>query len=281
MNRSTPDGERGEKSTAVPATGEEQTPTMKARIKAEISSREVPLQATTFIQSLSGVSKAVQVEANNGKLYRVKGVRTSGGRRHERMMCNDHIAGQLGHQMGAPVPSVQLMEVPDVLVQSEPGMSHLEAGPGHSMRWVPNVSGKERNIEYCSEGDNRSRWASIALFFGWFGAERDEQFFYDTQSPRLVHSFDHGHFFPGGPKWTESDLSGADPPVPHSTVKSGCNLQARELSQVAESLAAIEDQDIARAVAEPLPAWGIDMSDRLAVASFLRARRDHLIQNFC
>jgi hypothetical protein len=42
-----------------------------------------------------------------------------------------------------------------------------------------------------------SRFASIAIFYGWLGAN-DRQFIYGKNAPYKVYSVDHGHFFPNG-----------------------------------------------------------------------------------
>jgi len=123
--------------------------------------------------------------------------------------------------------------------------------------------------------ENRKRFARLAILYGWVQAG-DHQFIYQQSSPELVYSVDHGHFFPGGPKWQATNLTGATAAEPDQQLASGCNLTPEELREAAAGLSCISEAMIERIVASPRDEWGITQADRLALVRYLIRRRDEL-----
>lgn len=262
------------------STSEDSPKTWEERIEEEIQNRSVDLLASDFLDTLPGASDAVKVTAQNGTVYRVKGMVTSQDVQQERMVTNDQIVGELANEIEAPVPEVDLIHVPEMLVQNESQMDHLEPGTAHAMKWIDNVSGKDQDVKYRDKGDNPARFASLAILFGWFGSERDEQFFYKKHDPNRVYSFDHGHFFPDGPEWSPQDLKSAADAEAHPDIVNPCNLTDDDLESAAEHLTNVNDEAIANAVGQVPNEWGIDMDERIVVAKFLAQRRDELISKY-
>jgi hypothetical protein len=124
---------------------------------------------------------------------------------------------------------------------------------------------------------NRSRFASLAILYGWLRSG-NEQFVYQNQPPRLVHSTDHGHFFGrGDPVWVIADLNNAPPAVAAETLVSTCALTPADLQAACQPLREVSDKLIAAAVAAPPDEWGISVDERAAMCVYLAKRRGELL----
>ena len=95
--------------------------------------------------------------------------------------------------------------MPQELIDAQPEMRHMPAGISHGSQLVPNCSEREA-YRYVDIAENRERFAKLAVLYGWMSAG-DHQFIYRHDPPNLVHSVDHGHFFPGGPNWQVVQLT--------------------------------------------------------------------------
>jgi hypothetical protein len=239
-------------------------------IEAASSSRPTAAQATTFLKTWGSASRPVLLRCSDGKDYVVKGKQSG------RMIVNDHIVGRLGAGLGAPVGRVALVDVPAALVKAEPNLQHVTPGLSHATLLIPGV-GERESILHVNAPENRLRFALLAALYGWVSAG-DHQFVYENQPPHLVHSVDHGHFFPGGPDWTVASLRGAADPVLDPTLAAACAFKAKEIATAADALALLPDQVIAEAVAAPPDEWGLAPEERAALATYLAARRDRLVE---
>ena len=239
-------------------------------LSAGIAARPQPILAETYLRrSWGSASQPVLLECSNGHAYVVKGKQAG------RMIVNDQIVAALGQMMGAPVPVPELIDVPESLVNAQAEMSHMPAGTAHGSRFIPNCADREE-LKHTGPENNR-RFARLAVMYGWMHAG-DNQFIYDNSVPPTVHSVDHGHFFPGGPDWTEASLQAAGPVQLEPTLSSSVTWTDELLTEISASLTGITDEMIARAVCRPPDDWGMAASERTALATYLSGRRDAMVQ---
>lgn len=195
------------------------------------------------------------------------------------MIFNEHVAGRLGALVGAPIPPIALIEVPQELNDLNPSMSHFHAGTAHGLRSITNVSERINDISYSQQPENRLRFAALAVFHAWLLAG-DRQFLYQNEPPNLVYSVDHGHFFPGGPTWTTGGLASAPTATLADDLIATCALTKHELSPAVAALNAITAEQIAEAVGKPPSTWGVDLSERIELARYLWRRRAEISAAF-
>ncbi len=168
--------------------------------------------------------------------------------------------------------------MPAELIAVQPELSHIRTGLCHGSLWIRDCTDR-LGFEHANEPPNRSRFARLAILYGWIGAN-DHQFIYLKDPPHLVFSVDHGHFFPGGPNWTAATLAGAPQASPDPTVISGCALTDVELRTACLELEGVDGRIIAAAIAAPLDDWGISANERIVVAEYLFRRRSELLVRF-
>lgn len=234
--------------------------------EAARASEPIVVNAHTYRKSWASFSRPVLLACDDQREYVVKGSQVG------RAVFNDQAIGRLGKALGVPVGDVTLVNVPaELLALNRPAMDHLPAGIAHGCRFVPQCS-ERMGIGHVSEDSNRDRYARLAIFYGWISAS-DHQFFYNDTAPHLVHSFDHGHFFPGGPNWTEASLAGAPPPSPDHLIVTPCGLNAEEIGLACSLLHAVTPEVVADAVVVPPASWGgVTDQERLALANYLLTR---------
>ncbi len=230
--------------------------------------RAAAVNAHTFYGVWPTAAKPAKLECDNGTIYVVK------GKQNRRMIVSERIVAHLAGLVVAPTPEVAYVNVPQPLILHQPELGHFEPGVSHGAEFVPGC-GDRAGIGHA-DGENRTRFARLAVLFGWAFAQ-DHQFIYENGAPNLVHSVDHGHFFPGGPNWGIATLGQAPAAAPDQTLVGGCQLSQEELRGAAAPLVGLQDEAIARAVAAPLDDWGISMDERVAVAEFLARRRGELL----
>jgi hypothetical protein len=231
----------------------------------------IVVKAKTYRKSWPTFSKPVLVLCNDGKEYVVK------GRQVGRAVFNDQVVGRLGNTLGIPVGDVTLVDVSDEFIaMNESDTKHIDSGLAHGCKFVPMCT-ERMGIQHTSETANRERYARLAVFYGWFFVKHDHQFFFTDSAPFLVHSFDHGHFFPEGPSWTAASLAGANNPSPDALIVRECGLKAHEIDVARSLLSAVTPDVIAAAIAAVPAAWGeVTDSERVALAVYLWERCAHL-----
>lgn len=228
-------------------------------------------KAHTFLKAWPSASRPVAVLCNDGYSYVVKG-RNSG-----RQAVNDQIVGRLGSLLQAPVGVTGLIEVHEELIRAEPAMSHLSPGLAHGTRLIPHCT-ERAGLEHTGEPQNRDRFARLTVLFGWVGGN-DHQFIYQNGEPHLVYSVDHGHFFPGGPDWTQGSLEQASAACLDPTIHAACSFSPAELQPACNLLAATSLEAVVEAIAAPPVDWGLTDEERVAVVAYLLRRRDELISS--
>jgi hypothetical protein len=217
------------------------------------------VRANTFRKAWGSSSRPVLLLCDDTKEYVVKGSQAG------RVIFNDHVVAWLGSVLGAPTGVPRVVDVPAALIALEPQMQHVAAGLAHATLWEPDCTDAQP-LQHTAVPENRSRFAALALLYGWALAG-DNQFIYKTTAPNLVISVDHGHFFPGGPGWTVASLIGAPAPQLDPTIA----------APIRERLRNISEAHIAAIVGRPPAAWNVSRDERIALADYLVTRRDHLI----
>jgi hypothetical protein len=226
--------------------------------------RPMSVTGHTLLRSWATSSAPVLLACDDGNEYVVK------GRQVGRAVVNDQIIGRLGSFIGAPVGSVALVDVPSELVTLNPQMRHVLPGLAHGCRFVPRCS-ERQGVLHATVGENRVRYASLAILYGWASAN-DHQFFFSDSVPYLVYSFDHGHFFPGGPQWTTATLASAPAALPDTLIVSQCGLRGDEIDQARSTLSLVTPEVIANAIATVPIDWGLSEGERECVGEYLFER---------
>jgi hypothetical protein len=225
--------------------------------------------AHTFHKIWGSFSKPVLLGCDDGGLYIVK------GRQIGRAVVNEHVVARLAHQMGAPIPPIALIDVPQALIDIEPQINHLPAGVAHGSRLVDGCSDRA-SFQYMNLKENRQRFAKLAILYSWVGVWSDHQFIYKNAPPHLVYSVDHGHFFQNGPNWALANLSGS-PPAVIDTNFSVCALMVPELQEAAAALASITKDDMV-AIVDGVPSeWGLAKDEANGLVEYLVRRKDQLL----
>jgi hypothetical protein len=240
-------------------------------IAAHRTTDRLTVTAFAWIESFcNSYTQAVRLSCDDGNDYVVKGTLKSG-----RTIVTDHVLGQLGGRMGAPVGVVRRVYVPQDLIDgNKQEMGHIPAGLAHGSLYVTNCFPSIR-LSYFNVPDNRSRFASIAVFYGWTHAG-DRQFCYERPN-YLVHSFDHGHFLPNGALWDRGYLDAAPDPAPDPEILVPCAINASELSEAKVGLRNVDQNVIADVVASTPDGWGnVSMDDLESLADFLYRRCEQL-----
>jgi hypothetical protein len=173
--------------------------------------------------------------------------------------------------LGAPTVQLKFVNV-DSLKAIEPQMAHFGPGLALGSRFIDGSSDRIDGIQYLDHGDNRDRFARLALLYSW-AKGGDCQFIYQDAPPCLVYSNDHGHFFPGQNGWTVDLLNADIDVVPHAHFAS-CNFVAKDVAACKALLGDITYEDIGMIVKAPPQEWNVAHEDRAAILEYLVRRRD-------
>jgi len=250
-------------------------------IEEESQRRALPIRAEEFLAAIKTQTMPVVLLCSDGEAEAEYVVKAKSSFVGWRSLFNEQVIGTLGRELGAPVPQVAIVDVPNELIKLNFSMSHMLDGVAHGSRLLRSVVNMD-GVRYCAITENRPRYARLALLYGWVGIESDLalDFLYDQAVPQLVHSVDHGDFFRGGPEWRIPDLVLEAPPQPNPQIRFSCGLRSHELRDAAASLRRIGNDVIASAIAAPHERWEVPMQERTALAEFLASRRDQLLTIF-
>jgi hypothetical protein len=242
----------------------------KADGAAEHSVKSHTCTATTYIKSFQTFSRPVVLLCDDGRSYVIKGLQPSQRMGHG--LTTEQVIGRLGQTLGAPVPPIALVMVPQDLIDLEPQMAHLSPGIAHGSLLMPNVS-ERAGIYPPITNQDRAWYASLAVMYGW-GHAGDHQLVYSLDAERRPYSVDHGHFLPGGPNWSAATLSPSIPAIPDQNFAQHVTLDDLENPlQIARSLS---EADLSGLLEFSLPHWGVPPHDLTALESFLRTRQGEL-----
>jgi len=227
-----------------------------------------PKIATDYLEKMSeGGSKPISIKTEDDEIYIVK------GRQNGRMIVNEQVVGFLGEVIGAPVPSVAIIDIPEIIIKENPTIQYMQSGLSHGSLYMEGYSGR-KVIEHTDVPENKSRFAKLAVLYSWIMAS-DRQIIYEEDS-KLAISVDHGHFFPGGPNWQASNLQN-NHQVTLDPFFDPCNLTSLDFEPISDILKAIQCETIAKAVARPPSIWGLSEDDRIELAIYLNERHTNLV----
>ncbi|MDJ0621101.1 MAG: hypothetical protein QNJ63_30925 [Calothrix sp. MO_192.B10] len=233
---------------------------------------EEPVLITTFRGALTSSSRPVFARGIDGCEYIVKGWQSDRG------IINEQIVSRLGLAMGAPVGKPEIVEISSELLELDQEFSFLAPGKAHGTHFIPNCFDDRDASKYKDHSGNRERFALLSVLFGWVHSQ-DEQFIYQTTHPCLVHSVDHGRFFPGGYTWTTASLQNAsDPEVDRKLILS-CSLKEDEIKLALSALRGVTEKMIIQAVASPPDEWGITIGERMVMVEYLIKRQKLLLES--
>jgi hypothetical protein len=240
----------------------------------EISSaagRHLPShRAHTFIKRPNKTStRPAWLQCDDNEIYVVKGSYAG------RSIFNDHVCGLLGNAMGAPVPSVSLIMVPQELIVAEPQIADFSPGLAHGSLYVGDTSDRLW-LAHMDKEYNRGRFALLSVMYGWLCAN-DNQLIYANQEPYLVYSVDHGFFFPGGPEWKISNFANSIEAKPYEEIRTQCSLTEQEIGVAIQALGRVSTTKIVEAIAWTPDEWGVSLEEKAALASFLCTRQDTMV----
>lgn len=239
-------------------------------LEIALKTPERPVQAQTYRQGWKTKAQPVRLSCDDGKSYVVK------GRQAGRQIVNDQIVARLGQAMGAPVGEPKIINFPAELINSNRNLSHIPPGTAHGTLWIPDCFDSWELIA-TSEPFNRLRLSLLAVLYGWVYAG-DRQFLFLYDPPRFIYSVDHGHFFPGGPDWTENALREAPDARLDDFFLSECSFTDREIERSLSQLQAVREEEIVRAVASPPVEWGLTIDERVTLVEYLITRQQQLLK---
>ena len=234
--------------------------------------RPPPLVGQTFIKRVDSFSRPVWLECNDNKIYVVKGQHAG------RAIFNDQIIARLGQLIGAPVGQPVVIIIPDELKQIEPQLHDISSGLAHGTLWITDTTDRLW-LAHTDKDYNRSRFAALSILYGWLCAN-DQQLIYSNQDPYLVHSVDHGHFFPGGQDWNVQSLANNPQVQPYPEIYNNCSLKDEDIKASLINLNKITYGDIIKVVGLPPDEWGVSMSERVEISKFIISRRDEMLARF-
>lgn len=244
--------------------------------RALIESASAPgedVTGVTFVRKWPTYSQPVAVGCDDGSTYVVKALRNN----HDmsKSIFNERVVGTLGRLLGAPIPELRLVELPQELIDAEPEMQHMLAGVAHGSSLVPNCSDRLPNIAEPNGKRNKKAYARLGLLYGWVPAG-DHQLVSTLDAARDLYSVDHGHFFAGGPDWTDATLAAAAPPAVDAQFAP--YVAENDLEEALDDFRSVDNEAIASAVASAPDSWGVPIDERVTVAKYLATRRDTLIR---
>lgn len=241
----------------------------KALLEVAINKPRQTVKAIDFIEAKRTKAQPVILECDDSREYVVKGQNAG------RQIVNEQIVARLGLLLGAPIPETQIVEIPDELIQLEKNLAHIPAGTAHGSLYLRDTY-FDRCLIATGEDVNRPRLALLAVLYGWVGAN-DRQYLFTNETPRLIYSIDHGHFFPNSPNWTANDLAIAQNAQLDPAFVSECHFTPPEIDQAITALVNINEGEIVDAVAYPPTEWGITIDERTMMLQYLIKRQFQIL----
>ena len=241
--------------------------------------RPHPIQMAEFRQKWGTASQPAALADALLTEYVVKALQTGHTFIH-RSMVSEQVVCYLGKCIDAPVVTSVLVEIPQLLIDNQPELRTpyvYQAGVAHGALRIPDCSDRSGFGQFANI-ENKPRYALLAILYGLIGAS-DHQVIFENQPPNLVHSHDHGHFFPGGPNWSVDSLKTAGITTIDSNVVSSCGLTEADITAAACRLYNLSNKNIAIAVSLPPNDWQFSMEERCTMAAYLASRRDILISS--
>ena len=237
---------------------------------ADTRSDTAPLSVVSVLQprAAQGGSQPALVLASDGRQYWIKPLDNPQG---DRVPVTEQVVARCGHLIDAPTCAVTLLRIPEEL-EGEPlaGSRVLQQGITHGSLNVPSVDMVKR-LEHRARDDNADRQAGVYALHDWCWGN-DGQWLYDSTDDMRMFSHDHGHFLPGGPRWSVAALQG-DATTPHSLDIPTTGIPADALREAADRVEAVTQADLV-GILQGIPAsWPVPDADLEALGEFLDGRR--------
>ncbi len=207
--------------------------------------------------------------STEGEQYWVK---TLNNLQHPRVPINEQVVGRAGRLINAPVPDVGTVFIPDALVGWEfrPG-HYLEKGIAHAGSAVKS-STETRTLDRRNEDDNQKRHAGILALYDWCWGE-DTQWLVVNSEQNAYYSHDHGHYFPGGPAWTEAGVL-AQINVPHEHPGGYAGITQLIVNEIAERLSRVTRSVLVTLLSAIPIDWPVTDTELESLGFFLEARAE-------
>ncbi|WP_254174806.1 HipA family kinase [Planktothrix pseudagardhii] len=256
-------------------THQQQQEQWRDALESAITHPEEPLLVERFNDGWGWKTSAcpVSVRCIDKQTYIIKGQQAG------RQIVNDQIIARLGMALGAPVGRPRIVEISPDLLECEPRYNYLTAGTAHATLFIQNCEDDRDLTKFRTHpAENIPRFASLCVLYGWVLA-KDHQFLFEKQYPNRVYSVDHGHFFPGGPNWTQETLSQAPAAELDTRLSRLCSLsrESPEIINALEQLDQVSEDMIIQAVAAPPKQWGLKMEERVTMVEYLVKRQQQLV----
>lgn len=175
------------------------------------------LSAVQHIRRMRGGSQSHLLRADDRNLYITK---FQNNPQHVRVLANEFLATRLVRFLGLPVPDVEIIAVPDWLIEDSPGL-RIEIASG----LIRCASGLQLGIRYAADlwqdrifdhladpkfeyVKNKQDFWRIVVLDKWLGNCDGRQAVFTRRSDQQEYDatfIDHGYCF-NGPEWTFPDL---------------------------------------------------------------------------
>jgi hypothetical protein len=195
-----------------------------------------------------------------------------------RSLVADQVVGRLAAVIEAPVPRVELVEVPDALLTPGSFLEHFQPGIAHGSEFIPGCT-DSFYIQHRIEPGNPERFAALAVLYGWTDSE-NRQYLYAKEAPHLVFSVDHGAFFTGSSDWDVGSLRTSMSADVDQLISIPAGLGRSVIRSAVDRLNAATDEVITEVIAAIPAEWGITLDERVVLAQYLGNRRDALLTEF-
>jgi hypothetical protein len=222
------------------------------------------------------------VQLANQEHYVVKGPWIDSPGKYGKLATNDNIVGRLGNRLFPDVfPRVELVHLTEATREAYKELQEFLPGFCHASRFVENTS-EATCVQHTDILENRDRFAKIVTLFGWCRVE-DHQFIYDL-STDFAYAVDNGNAFGNGESWTIEDLEQSrrcpQDAVCRQFEEKSTPLSRDELCSAVALLAGLSFSELVDCIASPPLEWGVGLEQRVALAKWLWAGRQELLEDF-
>lgn len=247
------------------------------------------VQAIHYVRPMGiGYSSPQLLRADDGNDYVVK-FRSNG--QGLRVLPNEWIAGRCAHALGLPLPRMAVVNVPQSLLDATPELSPFRATPGSQFGSEFMPQGHcEPWQDLLASADNLDDLAGILVFDTWIHTKdrswrsSNLNVIQDQAGRYRVIIFDHGWVFGGTPNWSSQSLraqrSLVKPPFMAGSVYNLFRPHIRgddPFEPWLERVESLPPKIIRQAIWEVPSEWGLNFTERKALADYL-IRRRHLVR---
>jgi len=169
-----------------------------------------PLSAVRHIRRMPGVTQAHLMRASDGGLYVTK---FQNNPHHSRVLASEFLATRIGLWLGLPMPSVEVIEVPEWLVnrallriENDDRLTRCASGRQVAFRYVSAVM-ESLPRRLFDRVTNARDFIRVLVFDKWVANcdNRQAVFMKDSDQGYFVKFIDQHHCFDAG-RWTFPDL---------------------------------------------------------------------------